>query len=43
MCTSGPLRAERGWVTAVNGAPQVELGFHHVELSLEEWHEQAAV
>jgi hypothetical protein len=21
------LRAERGWVTAVNGAPQVELGF----------------
>jgi hypothetical protein len=33
-------RTERGWVTAVNGAPQLGLGG---TASVEERHEQAAV
>ena len=40
VCTGGVTRTERGWVTAVNGAPQLGLGG---TVSLEERHGQAAV
>jgi hypothetical protein len=43
MCTSGSLRAERGWVTAVNGAPQWSWIWAATTVSLEERHGQAAV
>jgi hypothetical protein len=42
MCTSGALMAERGWVTAVNGA-RSELDLGGPSVSLEERHGQAAV
>ena len=42
MCTSGAIRTERGWVVAVNGAPQWTWGFGG-GASLEECHGQAAV
>jgi hypothetical protein len=43
MCTSGALRAERGWVTAVNGAQQWSWIWAATTVSLEERHGQAAV
>ena len=40
VCTGGVTRTERGWVTAVNGAPQLGLGG---TVSLEECHGPASV
>ena len=40
VCTGGVTRTERGWVTAVNGAPQLGLGG---TVSLEERHGPASV
>jgi hypothetical protein len=42
MCTSGSLRAEWGWVTAVDGAQQFKI-WAGTTVSLEERHGQAAV
>jgi hypothetical protein len=42
-CTSGTLRAERGWVTAVDGAPQWSWIWAGTTVSQEERHGQAAV
>jgi hypothetical protein len=43
VCTSGALRAERGWVAAVNGASQwIQVGAG-TTVSLEERHGQAGV
>jgi hypothetical protein len=43
MYTSGALRTERGWVTAVDGAPQWSWIWAAISVSLEERHGQAAV